>query len=112
MEKNVELEKKLDNLISFVKNQKEYKNCLEIKEKMSNNKKLSQLIEEVKSLQKDYIRSNNNLDIKNKLDRKQDELDNIPLYVSYNNELELVNEMLLVIEDELNKYFNNKLNKG
>lgn len=33
MENNVELEKKLDNLISFVKDQDEYKNCIQIKKK-------------------------------------------------------------------------------
>lgn len=78
---------------------------------MAENEELSLLIKDVKSLQKKYIRSNYQEEIKKELDQKVDKLNNIPLYVSYNNELDSVNENLLVIEEELNEYFNNKLNK-
>lgn len=81
------------------------------KKKMAENEELSLLIKDVKSLQKKYIRSNYQEEIKKELDQKVDKLNNIPLYVSYNNELDSVNENLLVIEEELNEYFNNKLNK-
>ncbi len=103
---------KVDDLILFVKESKEYQLCLEAKEKMSENKELMQLIEEVKNLQKQYIRSNNAKEDKKKLDEKIEVLNEIPLFVTYNQNLEVVNQKLQIIEDEVNHYFYSKLNKS
>lgn len=103
---------KIDDLILFVKQSKEYQLCLEAKAKMSENKELMQLIEEVKNLQKQYIRSNNSNEIKKILDEKIHVLNEIPLFVTYNLNLEVVNQKLQVIQEELNDYFYMKLNKS
>ena len=48
----------LDELIDYIKNTIEYKKCLELKSKMSSNSNINSLIENIKNLQKKYIKSN------------------------------------------------------
>ncbi len=106
---NKEIEKNLDDIINYITSSKEYIKCIEIKNKMKDNKKIQKLIEEIKTLQKKYIRENNP-DIKKELESKEKELNEIPIYVEYNNNLEVVNSMINLVKDELNDYFYNKLN--
>ena len=96
---------KLDKVINYILNSDEYKNCISIKKKMSENEELTSLINEVKELQKRYIKSNYDSNIKNELDNKNDELNSIPIYNIYNNNLNKVNEMIDYVQDELNDYF-------
>ncbi len=104
-----EVEENLDDIINYIMNSKEYKKCIEIKKKMSKNKELNKLIEEIKLLQKEYIRKNSE-SIKEELEKKEHELNDIPIYVEYNNNLEAVNNMIDLVKDELNDYFYKKLN--
>lgn len=103
---------KVDDLILYVKESKEYQLCLKAREQMSENKELIQLIDEVKALQKKYIRSNYSKEIKKKLDEKIEILNEIPLFVTYNQNLEVVNQKLQIIQEELNHYFYSKLNQS
>ena len=103
---------KVDDLIFFVKESREYQLCLKAKQKMMENEELMQLIEEVKSLQKQYIRSNNSKEIKEMLEEKLEALNEIPLFVTYNQNLEVVNQKLQMIQEEFNDYFDSKLNKS
>ena len=104
------LNKSIDDLIDTIVNSKEYKNVIEIKKKMDTNSELIILINEVKKLQKKYIKSNYDEKIKKDLEIKKEELNNIPIYVDYNENLKAVNEMINIVKDELNKYFYDKLN--
>ncbi len=105
-----EAEQKLDDIINYIINTKEYINCISIKEKMDKNESLKKKINEIKSLQKKYIRTNDEK-IREELKLKESELNKIPIYVEYNNNLEVVNEMINLVKDELNDYFYNKLNQ-
>lgn len=100
----------LDDLINYIKNTNEYKKCIELKSKMSNNSEISSLINKIKDLQKKYIRSNYDSNIKSELDKVNDTLNCIPIYIKYNENLKKVNEMILYVNDELNDYFYNLLN--
>lgn len=100
----------LDELIDYIKNTIEYKKCLELKSKMSSNSNINCLIENIKNLQKKYIKSNYDSDIKLELDKLNDELNNIPLYITYSENLEKVNQMISYVNDELTDYFYNILN--
>lgn len=111
MENKSPVEKQLDDLISYIQESKEYKNCLLAKKKMSQNKDIINLIEEVKKLQKEYIRSSYKEEVKLKLEEKKEKLYEIPIFLSYMNNLEVVNEMLSTISEELNYYFHQKLNR-
>lgn len=99
------MNKELDELVSYIKNTSSYKNCISIKKKMDKNEEICSLIEEIKSLQKKYVKSNYDDSIKEKLDKLESKLNSIPIYVEYNNNLEEVNKMIDLIKDELNDYF-------
>lgn len=100
----------LDELIDYIKNTIEYKKCLELKSKMSSNSNINNLIDNIKNLQKKYIKSNYDSDIKLELDKLNEELNNIPIYITYTEYLDRVNEMISYVNDELSDYFYNILN--
>ena len=106
-----ELNNSLDELVSYIINTKEYKNCIKYKEEMDNDVSIKKLILDIKKLQKKYVNTND-LGIKNELDLKYDELNNIDLYNKYNQNLEVVNEMINYVKEELNNYFDNLLNEN
>ena len=99
------MNKELDELVSYIKNTSSYKNCISIKKKMDENEEICSSIEEIKSVQTKYVKSNYDDSIKEKLDKLESKLNSIPIYVEYNNNLEKVNEMIDLVKDELNDYF-------
>lgn len=100
----------LNKIIDYITNSSEYKKCISLKDKMSNNSKLMDKINKVKVLQKKYIKSND-LSIKKELDLLIEDLNNEPLYYNYMNNLEVVNEMISFVNDELNNYFYRVINE-
>ena len=102
--------KALDEVINCITNSNEYKECISLKNKMNDNEEVMSLIKKIKELQKKYIRSEYDSNIKKELDDCNDKLLNIPIYHMYNDSLEEVNEMISYVKDELNDYFNNLLN--
>lgn len=95
---------KLDKVINYILKSKEYRECISIKEKMSDNTELIKLIDEVKKLQKKYIKTNDN-SVKEELDNCINKLNSIPIYNIYMEKLDRVNEMIDYVQDELNDYF-------
>ena len=102
----------LNKIIEYIKNTEAYKNCIDLRKQMNKNTELIKLIEEIKSLQKEYIKSNFDKTIKTKLDEKNDLLDKYPIYNSYNKYLEEVNQMINYVNDELNDYFETVVNES
>ena len=105
-----ELNSDLDKVIEYIKNSNDYKLCMKLKKQMDDNEDIKSLIDEVKNLQKKYIRSNYDDSIKLELNKKIEELSNIPIYVTYNQSLDNVNSMIEYVKDSLNNYFDNLLN--
>ena len=98
------LDKALDELVNTIISLPEYKRCVEIKLQMQNNKELISLINNIKSLQKKYVNTNDN-NILEEIKALENKLDAIPIYVTYNKYLEMVNEKISFVRDELNQYF-------
>ena len=107
------MEKKLDNaldeLILSITETDDFKDCIRIKEKMSTNEEIQGLIDSIKKLQKKYVRTMDD-DIKKQLQDVQEQLDNIPLYNSYQKKLLDINKKIDFIKEELNDYFYNVVN--
>jgi len=101
----------LNKITDYIINSDSYKKCIELRNKMSNNTEIMNLIDEIKSLQKKYIKNKND-EIKKELDEKTDKLFNIPIYYKYNIYLEEVNNMISYVEEELNEYFDKVINKS
>lgn len=109
MNKNDEVLLKVDEIINYIENTNNYKKYLLIKEKMSNDLEINNLLDEIRHLQK-LLANNYNLEIKEKINKKNKELENIPLYREYLNTLNEINNIFNIIENDLNKYFMNKVN--
>ena len=80
-----------------------------IKERMKDNKEINNLIEEIRVLQK-RMANNKNLDLEEELKMKNELLNNIPIYREYLNTIDEINNVFNIIENELNKYFSDKVN--
>jgi len=100
-----ELYKALDELIYYITDSKEYKLCLELKDRMSSNSDINDKIVKIKKLQKEYIKSNYDEAKKQELDKINEELLKIPIYKVYLDNLEVVNQMIDYVKDSLNDYF-------
>lgn len=104
---NKSILEKVDELIELIENSPDYQKYLYLKKQMEKDSELTSLINEVKVLQKDVV---HHLDKKNILKEKMNELSNYPLYREYNNTLSALNNTYAIVENGLNKYFQNKLN--
>ena len=100
-----ELYKALDEVINSITESDEYKTCIELKDKMSGNINITNKINKIKKLQKEYVKSNYDFNIKIKLDELNNELISIPIYKIYMDNLEIVNEKIDYLKDSLNDYF-------
>lgn len=102
---------KLDDVIQCIKESSEYKNVLDIKKKMDSNEELKKKINDIKLLQKKYVKSNYDSSIKKDLDKLNDELLEVPIYRIYLDNLSVVNEKIEYVKDSLNDYFYDLFNK-
>lgn len=100
----------LNEVTNTIINSDDYKKCIELKNTMSSNEELVSLIEKIKKLQKKYVNTNDQ-EILVELEKLEEELNNIPIYVIYMQYLEKVNEKIEFVKDELNDYFYEVLNK-
>ncbi len=97
----------LEEVIQCITESSDYQTCLSLKEKMSENEEITNLIEKIKKTQKKYIRSEYDKSVKEELDSLEKRLEEIPIYSVYLEKLEKVNEMISYVEERLNTYFTN-----
>lgn len=103
------MNKELEEVINTIINSDDYKSCIQLKEKMSTNKEICELVDKIKVLQKKYVRENGE-EVLEELKPLEERLNEIPIYVIYMQHLEKVNEMINYVKDELNDYFYKVLN--
>ena len=89
----------IDEIVLSIKESKEYKMSISLKEKMEKNIDLKNKINKIKNLQKKYIRSGYDSSIKSELDKLNE--DN----KIYLDNLEVVNQKIDYVKDSLNDYF-------
>ena len=103
---NKEIEEKVLEIVSYIKETDYYKNYLKAKELLESNQELTDLIEEIKLFQKEIVK---NPSKKNELERRIQEnlsiLEEDPLYLEYTINQEEINNMLVIFENKINKYF-------
>lgn len=104
-----QLNKALDDVINTIINSDDYKSCIQLKEKMSTNKEICELVEKIKILQKKYVRESDE-EVLAEIKIHEKKLNEMPIYVIYMQHLEKVNEMINYVKDELNDYFYKVLN--
>lgn len=101
----------LEQVIEVISKSDDYVACVKLKEQMRSNEDIVLLIDKIKKIQKKYIRSNYDTEIKRELDSLEEQLMNIPVYYSYANHLAKVNEMIDYVRERLNVYFYKLLNE-
>ena len=104
---NNEIINKIDEIIKTIEESEVYKKYLFLQEEMKKNKKVNKLLNEVRVLQKDVV---HHVSKKEKLEQKMNELREYPLYLEYTNTLDELNNTYTIIENSINKYFQEKLN--
>ena len=107
---NKEIEKALDDIITYIKGKEEYQSCQRLKKKMQENKELTNMIDKVRVKQKEYIRSSQDEKVKKELDNLTKELEKFPLYLEYNNNLKVINNDIELLKESLNGYFDDIIN--
>ena len=98
---------KVNEIINLIESSPDYKKYISLKNQMSQNPELMELINKVRVLQKDVI---HHMKSQEELKKLTDELDNHPLYREYNNTLWELNNTYAIVENSINKYFQDKLN--
>ena len=98
------LSKAINEVVSVITESDEFKECIELKMKMEENGEIKELVQAIKILQKKYVRTLDD-DVKTELDQKEERLNNIPLYNSYQKKLAEVNKKIDFVKEELNDYF-------
>ena len=86
------LNKALDDVINTIINSDDYKSCILLKEKMSTNKEICELVEKIKILQKKYVRESDE-EVLAEIKIHEKKLNEIPIYVIYMQHLEEVNKI-------------------
>lgn len=104
------LSKVINEVVSAITDSDEFKECIRLKNKMEENSEIKELVDAIKKLQKKYVQTMDD-SVKEELDKKQEKLDSIPLYDSYQKKLAEVNKKLDFIKDELNDYFYKVVNE-
>ncbi len=109
---NQEILEKVDALIDCIMRSDMYQQHLLIRKKLEQNPSLMKKIEDIKALEKTYVRSHfTEEDVKKKIDQQMDELKQIPLYKSYEQSLEEINDLLTMLNQGLNDTFDDLLNR-
>ena len=104
---NKDILDKIDEIINIIENSDDYKKYLKLKELISQDKYLKELINKVRIIQQDVVHHKEN---KCQLEQMTNELNNYPLYREYMNTLDEINNTYCIIENSLNNYFQDKLN--
>ena len=109
---NEEIEARALELVKVIKDSDDYKEYLELKEKIKSNKEIIELIDKIKNLQKTYVKSAYlDSNVKQELDNKLEILNSIPLYKEYLGKEKKINSIMSNIKEGLNVIFEDILNK-
>ena len=95
---------KIDELFDEFEKSTLYKNYLECKKQLKNNSEINNLMNDIRRLQKIAV-NNKDETVEKELKNLTGKLNTYPLYVSYLNLKEEVEEELFIIKEQFDKYF-------
>lgn len=104
---NNEILSKVDEIVSYIENSSTYKDYLLLKEKLSNNEEIKDIIDLIKSKQKELVKKEYNKEdislLNEELKSLEDKLNEYPLYVDYINKQDELNEVFGIIKEKIEK---------
>ena len=101
----------LEEIVNVIQNCNEYQMCIKLKKQMAENAFICERVKQIKKLQKRFVQSGYDSKIKKELDKLVKELETIPVYVIYTENLEVVNQKIDYVRDSLNDYFQSLFEK-
>ena len=109
------IESKIDKLFETIENSKEYKDYLKIGNSLSKDERINKLINEIKILQKksvklEYEKDESYKEVDKEIEKKVEELNNIPAYIEYLNRMNEFNDILAMSSKMIEDYVDEKIN--
>ena len=110
------IQNKIDELFETIKNSKEYKAYQNIGEVLKNNDEINDLVNEIKKLQQESVRleEENNPQYKEldkEIEKKVTILNNIPIYQEYLRRMDEFNNIITTSKNNIEQYLNDKIIK-
>lgn len=102
------IKKGIDNLFDDIENSKLYKDYLSVKYQLENNLEIIKIIEEIKRLQK-IVTNNKDENIERKIVILYEKLNNYPVYQSYMDIKNELNNELTFVKNNFEYYFKSVL---
>jgi len=99
-----EIEDKIDELFDDLEDSKIYKDYLSVKKQLNDNSEIMDLIKEIKRYQKIYVNEKDKK-VKTKIDEMYNKLNSYPIYISYIEIKEELENTLKMISDTFSNYF-------
>ncbi len=110
---NEEIENKAKELVQAIKDDNKYKEYINLRKKLKDNKDIMSKMQEVKRLQKEYVKGAYlDKEIEAKLNNLLKELEQLSLYQEYLAKEKEINKILNNINEGLNIIFNKLLNES
>lgn len=110
------IQNKIDELFETIKNSKEYKAYQNIGEVLKNNDEINDLVNEIKKLQQESVRLEEEKNPKYKeldkeIEKKVTILNNIPIYQEYLRRMDEFNNIITTSKNNIEQYLNDKITK-
>ena len=108
------IQNKINELFDTIKNSKEYIAYQEIGQILENNEEINNLVNEIKKLQQESVKLEEENNPKYKvidkiIEEKVTTLNNIPVYQEYLRRMDAFNDIIAPSKDNIEKYINSKI---
>lgn len=108
------IENKINDLFETIKNSKEYKSYQEIGNILENNEEINNLVTEIKKLQQESVKLEEENNPKYKeidkiIEEKVTTLNNIPIYQEYLRRMDEFNDIIASSKNNIEQYINDKI---
>lgn len=108
------IENKINDLFETIKNSKEYKSYQEIGDILQNNEEINTLVAEIKKLQQESVKLEEENNPKYKeidkiIEEKVTALNNMPIYQEYLKRMDEFNDIIASSKNNIEKYINDKI---
>ena len=108
------IENKINDLFETIKNSKEYKSYQEIGSILENNEEVNALVAEIKKLQQESVKLEEENNPKYKeidkiIEEKVTTLNNIPIYQEYLRRMDEFNDIIASSKNNIEQYINEKI---
>ena len=100
---NNEIINEINIFVKTIKDSKIYKEYITLLEKVNKSEEIKVLVTDIRNIQKKLVK-NPSIELENILKQKQEELNDIPIYLDYKDKIEELNNVLLTVKDKFDSF--------